>query len=159
MPFPLRRVLLGFTVGAAAGWAAGLLRTPSAAPAGSSAEGALRLPQEEFGEPVSGEREHAPPRKATGPSIRPTPGAPHPETGQGDAEPAVPAHGDAAPAGTAHGDAASAVTATAAEALREGHAAATEALAEAAVAPEPVKPARRRAPAKKPAKPAPEPEA
>jgi hypothetical protein len=141
MRFPLRRVLLGFTVGAAAGWAAGLLRTPSAPPAGSSAEGATRLPQEEFGG-------HPPPRKATGPSIRPTPGAPHPEVGDGGSEPAAPPHGEAHPA----------VTATASEALREGHTVATEALAGAAVAPEPVQPARRRRPpaakAAKPAKPA-----
>jgi hypothetical protein len=158
MRFPLRRVLLGFTVGAAAGWAAGLLRTPSAPPAGSSAEGALRLPQEEFGEPA---REHAPPRKATGPSIRPTPGAAHPahpEVGDGGSEPAAPPHVEPPVQDEP------AVTATAAEALREGHAAATEALAGAAVAPEPVKPARRRPPAKKAAKPAkkpapPEPEA
>jgi hypothetical protein len=141
MRFPLRRVLLGFTVGAAAGWAAGLLRSPSAPPAGSSAEGALRLPQEDFGEQASPEPasgEHPPPRKATGPSIRPTPGAPHPEQGDGGSEPAVPPHEP--------------VTASAAEALREGNAAATEALADAAAAPEPVKPARRRRP---PAKPAP----
>jgi hypothetical protein len=138
MRFPLRRVLLGFAAGAAAGWAAGLLRTPSAAPAGSSGEAATRLPQEEFGEPA--DTRHPPPRKATGPSIRPTPGAAHPDSGDGGSEPAVPPHAEE-PALT--------VTASAAEALREGHAAATEQLAGAveAAAPEPpVKPARRRKP-------------
>jgi hypothetical protein len=137
MRFPLRRVLLGFAAGAAAGWAAGLLRTPSAAPAGSSGEAATRLPQEEFGEPA--DTRHPPPRKATGPSIRPTPGAAHSDS-DGGSEPAVPPHAEE-PALT--------VTASAAEALREGHAAAAEQLAEAveAAAPEPpVKPARRRKP-------------
>lgn len=51
MPKLLRRVLTGFAAGAAAGWFAGLLRTPEAAPADSSADAALRLPQQEFGDP------------------------------------------------------------------------------------------------------------
>ncbi|MDQ1713789.1 MAG: hypothetical protein QOE45_3239 [Frankiaceae bacterium] len=138
MRFPLRRVLLGFTLGAAAGWAAGLLRRPADAPAGSSAESAIRLPQEEFGEPAG---EHPPPRKATGPSIRPTPGAPHPEVGDGGSEPATPPHAEEAVT----------VTASAAEALREGHAAAAEQLAEAVENATPAaKPARRRRPPAQP---------
>jgi hypothetical protein len=154
MRFPLRRVLLGFAAGAAAGWAAGLLRTPSAAPAGSSAEGATRLPQEEFGGSPNGAA-HPPPRKATGPSIRPTPGAPHPEVGDGSAEPASPPHADPVD----HVDPVAqvdlvaeepAVTASASEALRAGHAAATEHLAEAATPEAPTKPARRRRPPAKP---------
>ena len=51
MPFPLRRVLAGFAFGAAAGWVAGLLRTPDAASPDSSAGAAARLPQREFGSP------------------------------------------------------------------------------------------------------------
>src|SRR5688572_3333360 len=51
MRFPLRRVLLGFAAGAAAGWVAGLLRTPTRAPEGSGADEAMHLPQEEFGTP------------------------------------------------------------------------------------------------------------
>jgi hypothetical protein len=46
----LRRLLLGFVLGTAAGWLAGLLRTPQHAPAGSSAADAAALPQERFGD-------------------------------------------------------------------------------------------------------------
>jgi len=52
MPLPVRRVLAGFAAGAAAGWFAGLLRTPETARADSSAGAALRLPQREFGDPA-----------------------------------------------------------------------------------------------------------
>ncbi len=57
MPFPVRRVLAGFVAGTAAGWFAGLLRTPKPADvaaegADSSAAGAMRLPQREFGSPA-----------------------------------------------------------------------------------------------------------
>ena len=52
MPKLLRRALAGFAAGAAAGWFAGLLRTPGDAPADSAAGTALRLPQEEFGSPA-----------------------------------------------------------------------------------------------------------
>src|SRR5689334_1442559 len=102
MRFPVRRVLMGFAAGAAAGWAAGLLRTPAHAPAGSSADEAAHLPQEEFGtpsdlvvgtlvvDPESGpaitdgshraeaaraEAQHAAPRKATAPAVKPPPGS------------------------------------------------------------------------------------
>jgi hypothetical protein len=49
---PLRRIAFGFALGAAAGWLAGLLRTPAAPPAGSSADEAMRLPQQDFGDPA-----------------------------------------------------------------------------------------------------------
>ncbi len=104
MRLPVRRLVLGFAAGAAAGWIGRLLVTPSAAPAGSSAAGALRLPQEDFGEPEprsdggrdegreEGREEHPPPRKATAPALRPIPGSEH-TTEVGDAggasEPAV----------------------------------------------------------------------
>ncbi len=50
MRFPVRKILLGFGFGALAGWLGGLLRTPDRAPANSSADAAVRMPQEEFGE-------------------------------------------------------------------------------------------------------------
>jgi hypothetical protein len=174
MRLPVRRLVLGFAAGAAAGWAAGLLRTPTAAPAGSSAGGALRLPQEDFGEPEprpdEGREEHPPPRKATAPAVRPIPGSEH-TTEVGDAggasEPAVTAPPDTGveeavePAGIVVPEAeADAIvlpeteaerapepktpkprrrrtpttdpTAAAAEALRAGHAEATEKLTTAA---------------------------
>ena len=55
MPFPVRRVLAGFAAGAAAGWFAGLLRTPTSPAPDSSAGAAGRLPQREFGTPPAGE--------------------------------------------------------------------------------------------------------
>ena len=56
MRFPVRRIVLGFAVGAGAGWVAGLLRRPKDAPAGTGADAAEHMPQEEFGdaEPVEG---------------------------------------------------------------------------------------------------------
>lgn len=177
MRFPLRRVLLGFTVGAAAGWAAGLLRRPTSAPEGSSADEALHLPQEEFGSPAGeepvvdvtepvaepagatqapDEHEHPPPRKATAPAVKRTPGSR--KTRQAAAE----GHDGASEPATAPDAGEEQVTprrrraatkvadphVDAAAALREGHAAATERLADAeAVAtppPAPDAPARRR---------------
>jgi hypothetical protein len=52
MPFPVRRVLAGFAAGAAAGWFAGLLRTPAPTTPDGSAAAAMRLPQREFGSPA-----------------------------------------------------------------------------------------------------------
>jgi hypothetical protein len=158
MRFPVRRVLLGFTLGAAAGWVAGLLRTPTRPPEGSSADEATRLPQEEFGTPADGADvvdvvqasvadepqepvadEHPPPRKKTAPTVkrssgtrRKAPAGPH----SGASEPA------AGPEATAE------VVDAAAAALREGHAVATERLADAEAEAVPVVedpgPARRR---------------
>jgi hypothetical protein len=132
MRLPVRRLVLGFAAGAAAGWAAGLLRTPATAPAGSSAGGALRLPQEDFGEPPGDEgrgEEHPPPRKATAPAIHPIPGSEHAiELGEagGASEPAV------TPKPRRRRTPATDPTAAAAEALRAGHAEATEKLTTAA---------------------------
>jgi len=176
---PLRRILVGFAAGAAAGWAAGLLRRPATAPEGSSADEAIHLPREDFGgaeeaapeiaapepaAPVAEPHEHPPPRKATAPSVRRSPGARKaPASGAGGSEPATPAprtppttpakaakpaaRKPAArkPAKKAAPDPAEA----AAAALREGHAEATELLAgaEAEATPppaEPADPARRR---------------
>jgi hypothetical protein len=77
MRFPVRRVLLGFAAGATAGWVAGLLRSPAHAPAGSSADEAAHLPQEDFGTPaeITLDGAHPAPRKATGPAVKPPPGS------------------------------------------------------------------------------------
>jgi hypothetical protein len=99
MRFPLRRVVLGFAAGAAAGWAVGLLRSPADAPAGSSADAATRLPQEEFGDlgevddpeqaAEIAQEPTAPPRKATAPAITPIPGSDAEPEGDGGSEPAT----------------------------------------------------------------------
>ncbi len=52
MRFPFRRVVFGFVIGAAAGWVAGLFRTPKPAPDGSSAWEPEPLPQEHVGDPA-----------------------------------------------------------------------------------------------------------
>ena len=143
MRFPLRRVLFGFAAGAAAGWVASLVRTPKAAPAGSSAAAATAMPVEDFGEPAEPER--AKPRKATAPAITHPPGSDH-HDGSGEAEPATPPAKKPArkraPAKKA--DPAAAVT----EVVQAGRAEITERLADlesAATPPEPEKgPARRR---------------
>lgn len=164
MRFPVRRVLLGFAAGAAAGWVAGLLRTPAHAPAGSSADEATHLPQEEFGTPADlvveepAAPEHHAPRKATAPSVKPPPGSKRTKeaaaTGHsGASEPAAgpevtveepapvaeaaPAKAPAkAPARKPRKPRATKAAApdpaeAAAAALREGHAVATERLADA----------------------------
>jgi hypothetical protein len=156
MRFPLRRVLLGFAVGAAAGWAGGLLRRPTTAPEGSSADEALHLPQEEFGSPAGEEpaedvaqeptappeaeetQEHAPPRKATPPAVTRPPGSRRTraaEDNDGASEPATaPAAGEERIKPRRPRAAKKAVAdphVDAAAALREGHAAATERLADA----------------------------
>ncbi len=138
--------MLGFAAGAAAGWAAGLLRRPASAPAGSSADEAIHLPREDFGvaeaapaeEPAPAVAEHAPPRKATAPSVRPTPGSHKTAATTGDAEPAKPARRRTAKAP----DPAEA----AAAALCEGHAEVAERLAgaEAEATPTPAPAPRRR---------------
>jgi len=77
MRFPVRRIVLGFAIGAGAGWLGGLLRRPKEAPAETSAGAAVRMPVEEFGEPEAEapERaEHAPPRKAVPEMLTPPPG-------------------------------------------------------------------------------------
>jgi hypothetical protein len=152
MRFPLRRVLLGFTAGAAAGWVASLVRTPKAAPADSSAGAAAAMPVEDFGEPAAPEPaapepERPKPHKATPPAITHPPGSDH-HDGSGEAEPATPppatkpARKRAAPRKAA--DPAAAVT----EAIGEGRGDLTERLADlesAATPPEPEQgPARRR---------------
>jgi len=188
MRFPLRRVLLGFAVGAAAGWAGGLLRRPTSAPEGSSADEALHLPQEEFGSPAGEERaddeqavegaeeiaqeptappaayetpapdehETPPPRKATPPTVKRPPGsrktrAAAAEGHDGASEPATAPEAGEEQVKPRRSRAKKAVAdphVDAAAALREGHAAATERLADAeAVAtppPDPNAPARRR---------------
>lgn len=88
MRFPLRRILIGFTAGAAAGWVASLLRRPADAPAGTGADAAEHLPPDVAADPAEG---HPPPRKAVPPSITPPPGSdllgdPH----DGATEPATP---------------------------------------------------------------------
>jgi hypothetical protein len=52
MRLPLRRIVLGFAVGASAGWVASLLRRPKDAPAGTGADAAEHMPVEEFGSPA-----------------------------------------------------------------------------------------------------------
>ena len=157
MRFPLRRVVLGFAAGAALGWVASLLRSPSDPPEGSGAESAERMPQEEFGEPVNdpeqaaeiAQEPTAPPRKATAPAVKPIPGSDREPEGAGESEPATAPEVGAeqvdeavagGPAGDEPGEPAKAAkprrrrTPTtdpalgATEALREGHAAATERL-------------------------------
>jgi hypothetical protein len=181
-------ILFGFAVGATAGWAAGLLRRPATAPEGSSADEAIRLPREDFGgapepaappdEPAGAGtdegHEHAPPRKATAPSVRRSSGARSTaQPGAGGSEPAKPAAATkpakaakpAKPAKAAKPAKPAAVkpakpakraptpppdpAEAAAAALREGHAEATERLAgaEADATPPPATgagPARRR---------------
>ena len=152
MRFPVRRVVLGFAAGAAAGWVAGLLRTPAHAPAESSANEATHLPQEEFGTPADVEvTEHPAPRKSTGPAVKPPPGSKRTKevAAAGHAGSAEPAAGPDVtaevtvvdvtdpPAKPARKPRKRAVKATpdpakaAAAALREGHAEATERLADA----------------------------
>jgi len=145
MRFPLRRIVLGFAVGAGAGWVASLLRRPKDAPAGSSAEAAINLPQEEFGKPEGGEPDapapHEPPRKAvpemiTTPPGREDPPPPHGDTG-GDAEPATPTRRRRPRKVADPGEAAAAVAEPVSEAVREGRAEVAERLAgiEESVAP------------------------
>ena len=167
MRFPLRRVLLGFGAGAAAGWAVGLLRSPSSPPPGSSAGAAVELPQEDFGEPVNdpeqvaeiAQEPTAPPRKATAPAVKPVPGAaelhaePEAEAGAGESEPATgpevgadqvqPEKRRPARRRTPATDPVAGAT----EALREGHAAATERLSGAESAANTPSERRRRRPA------------
>jgi len=144
MRFPLRRLLLGFAAGAAAGWAAGLLRTPREAPEGTGADAAADMPQEEFGEPAVGPVvEHPPPKKAQAPSITPPPGPGEHAGGSGESEPAKPAR-------TRTRAATPNPVATATEELRAGREQATEHLAD-------VPPPKKRAPRKRPAPPVPPP--
>ena len=142
MRFPLRRIVLGFAVGAGAGWVASLLRRPKDAPAGSSAEAAINLPQEEFGEPEGAEPEapHEPPRKAVPEMITTPPGRedpPPPRGDGGDAEPATPTRKRRPRKVTEPGEAAAAVAEPVSEAVREGRAEVAERLAgiEESVAP------------------------
>jgi hypothetical protein len=51
MRFPLRRIVLGFAVGAGAGWVASLLRRPKDAPAGTGADAAEHFPPAVTAEP------------------------------------------------------------------------------------------------------------
>lgn len=156
MRFPLRRVLLGFAAGAAAGWVISLLRTPTNPPEGSSADEATKLPQEEFGHPVDladeplapaepveeATHEHPPPKKATAPAVRRPPGSKKTaaKAGDGESEPAKPARRAKKAAPDPHVEAAAT--------LREAHAEAAERLAAAeadATPPQPDPgPARRR---------------
>lgn len=123
MRLPLRRIVFGFVLGAAGGWLVSLLRTPATAPAGSSADEAMRLPQEDFGEPAA-------------------PVEPEPEVAA--EPPKKPAPRKRAPRKAATPD----PTAAATETLRAAAAEATERLdvaaAEAAPEPEPPTPASRR---------------
>ena len=134
MRFPLRRIVLGFAVGAGAGWVAGLLRRPKDAPAGTSAGSAVRLPQEEFGE-LPGEEEHAPPRKAVPEMVTPPPGRTEepPAPGEATAEPAKPAKaakpGKPAKRARTKADPVSLVAEPMNEAVREGREAMNERLA------------------------------
>lgn len=146
MRFPLRRILLGFAAGAAAGWVGSLLRRPADAPAGTGADAAEHMPQEEFGEPVA---DRPKPRKAVPPSITHPPGSDlsveHGEHGEGGAEPAVPAKPAPRRAAKVATDPASVVT----EAVRQGRAEVSERLAgleDAATPPEAPKTRRRRTP-------------
>lgn len=110
MRFPVRRIVLGFVVGAGAGWVASLLRRPQDAPAGTGADAAEHMPQEEFGDLPAGEppgepgepalegadeiaqEPTAPPRKAVPEMVTPPPGrGEHPEPAEAAAEPAKPA--------------------------------------------------------------------
>jgi outer membrane biosynthesis protein TonB len=171
MRFPLRRILLGFAVGAGAGWVASLLRSPKDAPAMSGAGAAVRMPQEEFGEPAGepaepepAEAEPAldgadeiaqeptapvepePPRKAVPEMVTPPPGRTEepPEPAAATSEPAKPAR-TRRPRPKADP---AAVAEPVTEAISEGRAAMTERLAgleEAATPPEaPVTRRRRR---------------
>lgn len=108
MRFPVRRILLGFAVGAGAGWLASLLRRPKDAPAGTGADAAEQMPVEEFGEPAAPEAAeavepeqaeqpepeapHEPPRKAVPEMLTPPPGREEepPEPEAAEAEPAKP---------------------------------------------------------------------
>jgi type IV secretory pathway VirB10-like protein len=140
MRFPVRRIVLGFAVGAGAGWLGGLLRRPKEAPAGSSAGAAVRMPTEEFGEPEpqpeahpepqpEHAEEHAPPRKAVPEMVTPPPGREEepPEPEEAASEPARPAR-VRRPRRSAS-DAAAAVAEPMSEAVREGRAEVAERLA------------------------------
>ena len=178
MRFPLRRVLLGFVAGATLGWVAGLVRRPADPPEGSGADSATRLPREEFGspvedgEPLAGAEEIAQeptapaaaydtppaPKKATARAVKRPPGTKKTKAAAtaGASEPATApeaggeqiADDPAKPARRRRAAATLDPTEAAAAALREGHAAATERLAdaeaEATPPPEDQGPARRR---------------
>ena len=131
---PLRRVLFGFAAGAAAGWFAGLLRTPATAPLGSSAGRAPSLPQEDFGQaPAERERERGPePELQSEPELRSEP----------ELQPELQPEPDPYPAGKparrrkpapGKGE----VAAAAAEELRAGQVEATEKLDDAELPPAP----------------------
>lgn len=128
MRFPVRRVAFGFAAGAAVGWLASLLRAPASAPEGSSADEAVRLPQEDFGEaPVESAAEDAAERAVAAPAVA----LPPEETSEPAAEAAVvrpaPRKRTRARAGTQVADPAAGAT----ETLRDGHAAVSEQLSEA----------------------------
>jgi type IV secretory pathway VirB10-like protein len=159
MRFPLRRIVLGFAVGIGAGWVASLLRRPKDAPAGSSADAAVRMPQEEFGDVVGeapaeepalegaeeiAQEPTAPPRKAVPEMVTPPPGREEepPEPDAATSEPAKPTKPRAKRA-PRKADPAAAVT----ETVREGREAMNEHLAgleQAATPPEPDVTRRRR---------------
>ncbi|HEU0131296.1 MAG TPA: hypothetical protein VFQ85_09950 [Mycobacteriales bacterium] len=150
MRFPLRRVLLGFAAGAAAGWAAGLLRRPPAALVFDDAAEVTRIEQEPAAEPEAvapaeepAAEEAAEPALAGAEEIAQEPTAPVAEP-EPEPEPA-PEQAAAKPKRRRATAATPDPVAGAAEALREGHAAATEHL-DVDVTPAP--PKRRRPPAK-----------
>ena len=151
MPFPLRRVLAGFAVGAAAGWFAGLLRTPGDAPVDSSADAATRLPQREFGALPGLSEPPMPPGTQEEPSATEPEdlGDPAPKAPEDPPPPTATPKKARAPrkstAGSRRSAAVSDPTDAAAQALRAGHEAATERLVEPTVTPPPKPdPARRR---------------
>ena len=150
MRFPVRRIVLGFAVGAGAGWVASLLRRPQDAPAGTGADAAEHMPQEEFGDLPAGnppgepaapadpepalegadeiaQEPTAPPRKAVPEMVTPPPGrGEHPEPDDASAEPAKPAK--RARRARKDADPVALVAEPVSEAVREGRSAMNEAL-------------------------------